>query len=63
MMAQVVRILHENYLNGTPDVCQHYILEELNSTSKRLRDIFQHSNDFRKIIKKGARRGTYRLNI
>ncbi|MFC1538215.1 hypothetical protein ACFL6H_02230 [Candidatus Latescibacterota bacterium] len=63
LMAQAVQILHEFYLKGTPDVGQDYMLEELNSHSKRLRDIFQNFEDFHKIIVQGKRKGTFRLNI
>ena len=61
--AQVVQILYEQYLNGTPDVGKDYILEELGAKSKNMRDVFQSCKGWQNLIKKGERKGTYRLNI
>ena len=61
--AQVVQILHEQYLNETPEVGKDYILEELGTPSQRLRDIFQYCPDWRELIVPGKKKGTYRLNL
>ena len=61
--AQAVQLLHEQYLNGTPEVGKDYILEELGTPSKRLRDIFQCCPRWKELIVPGEKRGTYRLNL
>jgi hypothetical protein len=63
LQAQVVQLLHEQYLNGTPELGKDYILEELGSTSNRLRDVFQCCKNWKEIIVPGKRKGTYRINI
>ena len=61
--AQAVQLLHEQYLNGTPEIGKDYILEELGTPSERLRDIFQCCPRWKEIIVPGKKKGTYRLNI
>ena len=61
--AQAVHLLHEQYLNGTPEVGKDYILEELGTPSKRLRDIFQCCPCWKELIVPGEKKGTYRLNL
>lgn len=63
LAAQAVQLLHELHKNGTPEVGKDYILEELGSSSKRLRDIFQCCPEWREFIVPGERRGNYRLNL
>lgn len=61
--AQIIEILHRAWKNGTPDVGLDYIMEEIGSPSRRLRDIFKRDLDvFNILIRPGDRRGTYRLN-
>jgi hypothetical protein len=62
--ARVVETLYHHYLNGTPDLGQDYILVEvLESPSKRLRDTFKNSDAWGKLIIRGKKQGTYRLNL
>jgi hypothetical protein len=62
--AQVVQILFEAYQNGTPEVGQAYILEELGSASGRLQDSFRSRKEaWGKLIIPGKTKGTYRLNL
>ena len=63
LAAQAIQILHEHYLQDTPDVGKDYILEELGTPSKRLRDIFQYCPDWKELIVPGEKKGTYRLNL
>ena len=63
LRAQVVEILHENYLQGTPDVGQHTLLELVESKAKRLRRVFRKSNAWGELIVTGKTKGTFRLNI
>ena len=70
--AEIIKLLHNNHLNGTPDISQHTIITQLEgdekeTSYKRLRDFFNadgHSKEIYKVfIKKGERKDTYRLNI
>jgi hypothetical protein len=61
--AQAVQLLWENWEEGTPEVSQHYILEELGSPNSRLRDSFKKSNAWGRLIVSGVRKGTIRLNL
>ncbi len=62
--AVVVQCLWENYEQGTPDIGQGYLLEELlGGTRIRLKDVFKHSDALGELIVAGKKRGTVRLNI
>ena len=61
--AQAMQILHEQYRKGVPEVSKDYILEEVGSSSKRLRDIFQCCQGWREFVIPGEKRGTYKLNM
>jgi hypothetical protein len=62
--AQVVEILHKAWKNGTPDVSNEYILEELDLKSSNLKDIFRsRKEDMKKIVVHGKTKGSLRLNI
>jgi hypothetical protein len=62
--AQVIQILHGAYENGTPDVGNASILEELGTPSDRLRDTFKSNMAaWKALIARGKRRGTHRLNL
>lgn len=61
--AQVVEILHKGFLNGTPDVGQAYILENLGSPNSRLKDTFKNHSAWGTFIVPGEKRSTRRLNI
>jgi hypothetical protein len=63
----IVRLLHEQYLQGTPDVGFQSLAEEAAGSTefshKSLRDIFRNKEAREKLIRPGERKGTYRLNI
>jgi hypothetical protein len=68
--AAAVKYLCEASTNLTPDVSQHYLLVEIGSESKTLRDLFRlRGQDGRKrvhpawgrLIVPGERKGTFRL--
>lgn len=62
--ARVIEILHRAHERGTPEIGKDFILEEIESTSNRLRDIFRSSPEaWKTLIAKGGKQGTYRLNI
>jgi hypothetical protein len=61
--AQAVEILCEHFEKGTPEVGKDYILEQLDSESSRLRDIFRKHPAWKALIVKGSKRGTYRLAL
>jgi hypothetical protein len=42
--AQIVQMLHEAHLAGTPGLSGAYILEKLEATTSRLRDSFRRSD-------------------
>ena len=60
--AKVVKILHKEYLNGTPDVGENYILEQLGTPDSDLKDTFKKSPLWQTLII-SKKKGTYRLNI
>jgi hypothetical protein len=61
--AQVVEILHEAYENGTPEVGQAYLLEQVATPSSRLRDTFKGSSAWGELIIPGTTQGSFRLNL
>jgi len=61
--AQVVEMLHEAYLNGTPELGKDHILEKLGSPNSRLRDTFKKHPAWNSLIVSGEKRGAYRLNL
>ncbi len=61
--ATAIRILHEHYLQDTPDIGQHTLLELVESKAKRLRRVFRKSNAWGELIVTGKTKGTFRLNI
>ena len=63
LQAQVVQILHENFLNGTPDIGQHALLEMIESKQKRLRDVFETSDAWGELVVPGKTKGTSRINV
>ncbi len=67
MQAAVIRLLHEEHKNGTPDVGLSTLVEvatgSLESSHKSLRDIFRNKDAREKLIRNGGSKGTYRLNI
>jgi 7-cyano-7-deazaguanine synthase in queuosine biosynthesis len=61
--AQVVEILYRAHLSDTPDVGQDYILETVESSGRRLRDLFKDHPAWKSLIVSGKGKGTFRLNI
>ena len=60
--ARVVQLLDELRQQGTPEIGQAFILEHLDlDKTKRLRDIFKHSDAWARLVVHGVRKGTYRL--
>jgi hypothetical protein len=59
----VVETLHEAYLKGLPEVGKDLLLQKVESTNVRLRDTFKNSPLWRRLIVRGEKRGTYRLNL
>lgn len=64
IQASVVQALYENCANSGYEAGQAHLLEVVDSTSKRLRDLFRSSKRaFGKLIVNGSKRGTFRLNL
>ena len=63
LQAHAVQILHEDFLNGTPDIGQHALLEEIGSPQERLSHVFRRSDVWGELIVEGKTKGTVRLNI
>lgn len=64
--AQVIEILYNNFMKGTPEVGQDFIRESIYGhnviITTRVRDIFKSSPDARKaLIEQGPRKGIFRL--
>ena len=63
LQANAVQILHEDFLNGTPDIGQHALLEEIGSPQERLSHVFRRSDVWGELIVEGKTKGTVRLKI
>src|SRR5262249_6804103 len=69
--AKVVAVLWDAWRNRTPDVGEAYLLEELETNHKRLRDVFRERGpDGKKVVHPAwgtmivsHRKGTHRLNL
>lgn len=62
--SQVIKTLHESWKEGTPELRQAYVLEKLETPSKRLRDSFKSNpGAWKAFIRRGERKGTVRLNL
>ena len=70
--AVIINLLHQSFLNDTPEISQHTIIthlegDEKETSYKRLKDFFKtddHSKDIYKVfIRNGKRKDTFRLNI
>jgi hypothetical protein len=63
----VIRLLHEHYLRGTPEVGFQRLAEEATGgtefSHKSLRDIFRNAEAREKLICSGSTKGTFRLNL
>jgi hypothetical protein len=63
IQAACVKVLYEAWQNGTPDVSSSYLLSDIESDSRHIRDIFKFCPAWKTLIVPGLARGTYRLNI
>ena len=63
LRAAAVRVLHEAYLQGVPELHGQYILVAIESNSTGLSDVFKRSPAWGTLVVSGATRGAYRLNI
>ena len=63
--AHVIQILHDAYRSGNRELSGDYIMEEIGTRNSELRDTFRKSNPaaWKALIQRGAKRGTYRLNL
>jgi 7-cyano-7-deazaguanine synthase in queuosine biosynthesis len=60
--AQIVKLLNQAYENKAPELSQAYILAELKLPGTQLRDTFKKSEAWGRLVVRGRRRSTYRLN-
>lgn len=63
LQAKIIKILHEEYLKGTPSIGEDTILNEIDSQSSRLVDIFRSTRGAWEALIASDRRGVFRLNI
>ena len=61
--AEVIEILHEAWVNGTPEIGQAYVLTRIGSPIGRMRDLFKGHHAWGALIVPGIGKGTFRLNI
>ena len=59
--APIVKLLVENWQNGTPDVGSEYLLENVDSPQSRLVDVFRNCKAWGTMIIDGATKGTKRI--
>ncbi len=63
--AHVILELHKAYENGTPELSQAYLIEEVYGvvSENRLKKLFGNNEIWEALIENGKRKGTYRLKI
>jgi len=61
--AASIKLLHEAYLNDTPDLSEQYIVTTIDSECKRMRDLFRNSPLWDTLVIPGKRKGLLRLNL
>ena len=61
--AACIKILWEAYENKTPEIGQGTLLEKLDTTIKRLKDVFKDHEAWGKIITPGKSKGSFRLKL
>ena len=61
--AHCLRLLHEAYLRGTPELRGDFLLEEAESKSSKMSDVFKRSPAWKTLIVQGERKGAYRLDL
>ncbi len=59
--AAIVKTLWEARENGTPDIGQDALLEQVGSESNRLVDVFKNQKTYKQLIGPGKTKGSYRL--
>lgn len=59
--AACIKILWDNWEQGTPDVSGEYLLETCDSSSARVTDLFKRHKAWGAMIASGGSKGTYRL--
>jgi len=64
MQAQAVAFMLQRHQQGAPEIHQARILTEIESPSKRLRDLFKRTKGvWNTLIIQGSRKGMRRLDI
>ena len=61
LQAAAVRLLHEAQRAGVPELRGATILEEIESRSRSLSDLFKNAPAWGRLVRKGSKRGSYRL--
>lgn len=69
--AEIIAILHENYLQNTPDISVSTIISLLDDSSstkyKKLKEFFNSDSEsnriYKEVIAKGHRKDTFKLNL
>ncbi|MCC6238130.1 MAG: hypothetical protein IT299_11240, partial [Dehalococcoidia bacterium] len=61
--AQVVEMLLDAWLNGTPDLGQGYLLDRIGTTANELRFTFRDSPAWGTLVVGGGTRGSFRLAL
>ncbi len=60
--SRIIKVLHEAYQNDTPELGQQAVLTEIESKCNRVRDVFGNVKLFKVFIRRGASKGSIRLN-
>ena len=64
MQSHAVRLLHEEFQEGRNDLRDAYVIETIEAKVRTLHDLFKRScGVWDKLIIKGERQGTHRLNL
>jgi hypothetical protein len=61
--ARVFEILYDAYKNGTPEISETHIIHILGYEKGKVKDVFKRHANWQKLIVKGERKDTFRLNI
>lgn len=63
--AAVIKLLHESYVNATPDLSQGYLIEEGYGSVKEnnLKKLFDENEAWEALIESGKRKGLVRLRV
>ena len=63
LQAACIKLMHEAWLNGTPELSSCYLLSEIESESGSLGHLFQRNDAWKTLVIPGKTPGTYRLNL